>query len=134
MAVGVAFGSVMYNLDGATILSALTLAIGIGIQNFPEGAAISLPMRREGATRFRSFLIGSLSGIVEPVSAFFGALLVLKMQIVLPYLLSFAAGAMLYVVIEEIIPESQLNKNKGLIALLTLVGFSIMMILDVALG
>lgn len=134
MAVGVAFGSVMYNLDGATVLSAITLAIGIGIQNFPEGAAISLPMRREGASRLKSFLIGSLSGIVEPIAAFFGALLVLKMQIVLPYLLSFAAGAMLYVVIEEIIPESQLNKNKGLIALLTLVGFSIMMILDVSLG
>ena len=134
MAIGVAFGSVLYNLDGATVLSAITLAIGIGIQNFPEGAAISLPMRREGNSRLKSFLIGSLSGIVEPISAFLGALLVLKMQVVLPYLLSFAAGAMLYVVIEEIIPESQLNKNKGLIALLTLVGFSIMMILDVALG
>jgi len=134
MAVGVAFGSVLYNLDGATILSAITLAIGIGIQNFPEGAAISLPMRREGNSRLKSFIVGSLSGIVEPISAFLGALLVLKMQIILPYLLSFAAGAMLYVVIEEIIPESQLNKNKGLIALLTLVGFSIMMILDVALG
>lgn len=134
MAVGVAFGSILYNLDGATFLSAITLAIGIGIQNFPEGAAISLPMRREGSSRLKSFLVGSLSGIVEPIAAFFGALLVLKMQMVLPYLLSFAAGAMLYVVIEEIIPESQLNKNKGFIALLTLVGFSIMMILDVALG
>ena len=134
MAIGVAFGSVIYGLDGATILSAITLAVGIGIQNFPEGAAISLPMRREGNSRLKSFIVGSLSGIVEPVSAFLGALLVLKMQIILPYLLSFAAGAMLYVVIEEIIPESQLNKNKGLIALLTLVGFSIMMILDVALG
>lgn len=134
MAVGVAFGSVFYNLDGATVLSAITLAIGIGIQNFPEGAAISLPMRREGASRLKAFIVGSLSGIVEPISAFFGALLVLKMQMILPYLLSFAAGAMLYVVIEEIIPESQLNKNKGLIAILTLVGFTIMMILDVALG
>lgn len=134
MAIGVAFGSVIYNLEGATILSAITLAIGIGIQNFPEGAAISLPMLREGNTRLKSFLIGSLSGIVEPISAFFGALLVLKIQVILPFLLAFAAGAMLYVVIEEIIPESQLNKNKSLIALLTLVGFSIMMILDVALG
>lgn len=134
MAIGVAFGSVIYGLDGATILSAITLAIGIGIQNFPEGAAISLPMRRDGNSRLKSFLIGSLSGIVEPLSALIGAILVLKMQFVLPYLLSFAAGAMLYVVIEEIIPESQLNKNKGLIALLTLVGFSIMMILDVALS
>lgn len=134
MAIGVAFGSVVYGLDGATVLSAITLAIGIGIQNFPEGAAISLPMRREGNSRIKSFLVGSLSGIVEPISAFLGAVLVLKMQIILPYLLSFAAGAMLYVVIEEIIPESQLNKNKGLIALLTLVGFSIMMILDVALS
>ena len=134
MAIGVAFGSVIYGLDGATVLSAITLAIGIGIQNFPEGAAISLPMRREGNSRLKSFLIGSLSGIVEPISALLGAILVLKMQVVLPYLLSFAAGAMLYVVIEEIIPESQLNKNKGLIALLTLVGFCIMMILDVALG
>lgn len=134
MAIGVAFGSVIYGLDGATVISAITLAIGIGIQNFPEGAAISLPMRREGNSRLKSFLIGSLSGIVEPISALIGAILVLKMQIILPYLLSFAAGAMLYVVIEEIIPESQLNKNKGLIALLTLVGFSIMMVLDVALS
>ena len=134
MAIGVAFGSVMYGLDGATTLSAITLAFGIGIQNFPEGAAISLPMRRDGNSRLKSFFIGSLSGIVEPISAVLGAILVLKLQILLPYLLSFAAGAMLYVVIEEIIPESQLNKNKGLIALLTLVGFSFMMIFDIALG
>ena len=133
-AIGVAFGSVLYGLDGATTLSAIALAIGIGIQNFPEGAAVSLPLRREGTSRLKSFIIGSLSGIVEPISGFLGALLVLKIKTVLPMLLSLAAGAMLYVVIEEIIPESQLNKNKGLIALLTLVGFSIMMILDVALG
>ncbi len=133
-AVGVAFGSVVYGLDGATVLSAIALAIGIGIQNFPEGAAVSLPLRREGYSRWKSFIGGSLSGIVEPIAGFLGALLVLKVQTILPLLLSLAAGAMLYVVIEEIIPESQLNKNKGLIALLTLVGFSLMMILDVALG
>ncbi|MBR1416231.1 MAG: ZIP family metal transporter [Bacilli bacterium] len=134
MAVGVAFASTMYNIEGATTYAAIMLALGIGIQNFPEGSAISLPLRREGTSRFKSFFYGSLSGIVEIISGIIGALLVLKIRILLPYLLSFAAGAMIYVVIEELIPESQSNEKKDLMALFTLIGFSIMMILDVALS
>lgn len=134
LAVGVAFGSLYYNIPGATLLSAISLAIGIGIQNFPEGSAISLPLRREGYSRFKSFLIGSLSGIVEPISALIGAILVLKTRYILPFFLSFAAGAMIYVIVKEIIPESQENKNKDLMAIFTIIGFVIMMVLDVALG
>ena len=134
MAVGIAFGSIAYGLDGATVLSACILALGIGIQNFPEGSAVSLPLRREGYSRFKSFLYGSLSGLVEPIAGVIGALLVLKMRFLLPFLLSFAAGAMIYVVVEEIIPESQTNKKKDLMALFTIFGFLIMMILDVMLG
>ncbi len=133
MAVGIAFGSIAYGLEGATILSACILALGIGIQNFPEGSAVSLPLRREGYSRFKSFLYGSLSGIVEPISGVLGALLVLKMRFLLPFLLSFAAGAMIYVVVEEIIPESQANKKKDLMALFTIFGFLIMMVLDIML-
>lgn len=134
MAVGIAFGSIAYGLDGASVLSACILALGIGIQNFPEGSAVSLPLRREGYSRFKSFLYGSLSGLVEPISGVIGALLVLKMRFLLPFLLSFAAGAMIYVVVEEIIPESQTNKKKDLMALFTIFGFLIMMVLDVMLG
>ncbi len=134
MAIGVAFGSVIYGLNGATIASAITLAIGIGIQNFPEGSAISLPLLRGGMSKFKSFIIGSLSGIVEPIAGIIGAALVLKVNILLPYLLAFAAGAMLYVVIEEIIPESQNTDKKDLMALVTIIGFCVMMILDIALG
>ncbi len=134
MAIGVAFGSVIYNLNGATIGAAITLAIGIGIQNFPEGSAISLPLLGSGMSKRKSFMIGSLSAIVEPISAVIGALLVLKVNIILPYLLAFAAGAMLYVVVEEIIPESQNTEKKDLMAFVTILGFSLMMILDVALG
>lgn len=134
LAVGVAFGSVYYGIAGNTIASAIVLALGIGLQNFPEGSAVSIPLRREGHSRTKSFLLGSLSGIVEPISALLGALLVLKVQYLLPFLLSFAAGAMIYVVVEELIPESQTNKSKDLMALFTLIGFSVMMILDVALG
>ena len=134
MAVGIAFGSIAYGLDGATVLSACILALGIGIQNFPEGSAVSLPLRREGYSRFKSFLYGSLSGLVEPIAGVIGALLVLKMRFLLPFLLSFAAGAMIYVVVEEIIPESQTNKKKDLMALFTIFGFLIMMVLDVMLG
>ena len=115
-------------------MSAMTLALGIGLQNFPEGSAVSLPLRREGFSRFKSFFFGQLSGFVEPIFAVIGALLVLKIQMLLPFLLSFAAGAMIYVVVEELIPESQTNSKKDLMALFTLIGFSIMMILDVALG
>lgn len=134
MAVGVAFGSVVYGLNGATLAAAWTLALGIGLQNFPEGTAVSMPLRREGISRNKSFFIGQLSGIVEPIAGVIGAVLVIKVQILLPFLLSFAAGAMIYVVVEELIPESQTNKKKDLMALFTLIGFSVMMILDVALG
>lgn len=134
LAVGVAFGSVAYGLNGATLVAACLLALGIGIQNFPEGTAVSLPLRREGFSRTKSFWYGQLSGIVEPIAGILGALLVLKIRCMLPFLLSFAAGAMIYVVVQELIPESQTNKNKSVMALFTLVGFSVMMILDVALG
>lgn len=134
LVVGVAFGSLVYSIPGASLMSAITLALGIGLQNFPEGSAVSLPLRREGFSRFKSFFYGQLSGFVEPIFAVIGALLVLKIQMLLPFLLSFAAGAMIYVVVEELIPESQTNDQKDLMALFTLVGFSIMMILDVALG
>lgn len=134
LAVGCAFGSVMYGLEGATILSALGLALGIGIQNFPEGTAVSVPLRREGLSRKKAFFYGQLSGIVEPIAGVIGALLVLKIRLILPFLLAFAAGAMIYVVAQELIPESQTNKRKSLISICTLIGFAIMMILDVALG
>lgn len=134
LAVGVAFGSLAYGLEGATLAAACLLAFGIGIQNFPEGTAVSVPLRREGLSRKKAFFFGQLSGIVEPISGIIGALLVLKIRLLLPFLLSFAAGAMIYVVVEELIPESQTNKKKDLMALFTLIGFSIMMILDIALG
>ncbi len=134
MAIGVAFGSLGYGIEGATLGAAVMLAVGIGIQNFPEGSAISLPLRREGMSRTKAFLVGNLSGIVEPISALIGALLVMKIRILLPILLSFAGGAMIYVVVEELIPESQNNEKKGLMALFTILGFIIMMVLDVALG
>ena len=134
MAIGVAFRSLIYGLDGVTLISALSLAIGIGIQNFPEGSAISLPLYRDGNSKLKAFTIGALSGIVEPISGVIGALLVLKIRVILPILLAIAAGAMVYVVVEEIIPESQLNKNKDLMAIMTIIGFTIMMFLDVALG
>ncbi len=134
LVVGVAFGSLAYSLEGASLASALTLALGIGLQNFPEGSAVSLPLRREGMSRRKAFFFGQLSGVVEPIAAVVGAILVLKIQTLLPFLLAFAAGAMIYVVVEELIPESQSNKKKDLMALFTLIGFSIMMILDVALG
>lgn len=134
LAVGVAFGSLAYGLDGATLASAIALAIGIGLQNFPEGSAVSIPLRREGYSRGKAFFIGQLSGLVEPIAGVVGALLVIKIRYLLPFLLTFAAGAMIYVVVEELIPESQTNKKKDLMALFTLVGFSIMMILDIALG
>ncbi len=133
-AVGVAFGSLAYNLDGATLASACMLALGIGIQNFPEGTAISVPLRREGFSRKKSFFFGQLSGLVEPISGVIGAILVIKVRFLLPYLLAFAAGAMIYVVVEELIPESQTNENKDYMAFFTLIGFAIMMILDVSLG
>ena len=134
MAVGVAFGSVVYGIEGATLISAWTLALGIGLQNFPEGTAVSMPLRREGFSRNKSFFLGQLSGIVEPIAGVIAALLVIKIRLLLPFLLSFAAGAMIYVVVEELIPESQTNEKKDLMAIFTLIGFSVMMILDIALG
>ena len=134
LAIGVAFGSLAYNVTGSSILSALTLALGIGLQNFPEGSAVSLPLRREGYSRKKAFFYGQLSGIVEPISAVIGTILVLKIKTILPFLLVFAAGSMIYVVVEELIPESQTNQKKDLMAFFTLFGFVLMMILDVTLG
>ena len=134
LSIGVAFGSVFYGLPGATTLAALGLALGIGLQNFPEGMAVSLPLRREGLSRKKAFFYGQLSGIVEPISGVIGAILAIKVRFLLPYLLAFAAGAMIYVVVEELIPESQTNKRKDLMAFFTLIGFAIMMIMDIALG
>lgn len=132
LAIGVAFGSVQYHMN--TIASAIILTIGIGIQNFPEGSAVSVPLMREKFSKKKAFFLGQLSAIVEPISAFIGALLITKINNLLPFMLSFAAGAMIYVVVEELIPESQTNKRKDIMALFTLIGFSLMMILDVALG
>lgn len=134
LAVGIAFGSVYYGLTGATTLSAVMLAIGIGLQNFPEGSAVSIPLRRDGMSRSKSFFFGQLSAVVEPIFGVLGAILVLRARILLPFFLSFAAGAMIYVVVSELIPESQSNKKKEIMAIFTIIGFSIMMILDVALG
>ena len=134
LAVGIAFGSVYYGLTGATTISAILLAIGIGLQNFPEGSAVSIPLLREGMSRKKAFFYGQLSAIVEPIFGVLGAILVLKVRTLLPFFLSFAAGAMIYVVVSELIPESQSNKKKEIMAIFTIIGFSIMMILDVALG
>ncbi len=134
LAVGVAFGAVAHGLPTATIGAAVALAIGIGLQNFPEGTAVSVPLRREGMSRGKAFWYGQLSGVVEPVFGVLGAWAVLSMQGVLPYALSFAAGAMIFVVIEELIPESQQAGNTDMATAATLIGFSLMMVLDVALG
>ncbi len=134
LAIGVAFGTIAYGLDGATLTSACLLAFGIGIQNFPEGTAVSVPLRKYGLSRKKSFILGSLSGIVEPIAGVIGAILALKIRILLPFLLAFAAGAMIYVVVVELIPESQSNERKDLMAMFTLIGFTIMMMLDVMLG
>ncbi len=134
LSVGVAFGSLLYGLDGATLTAACMLALGIGIQNFPEGAAISLPLLRDGASKRRAFMAGMLSGAVEPIAGVIGALLVLRVRAALPYMLAFAGGAMIYVVVEELIPESHRSGKPGKIALFTLAGFALMMVLDVALS
>lgn len=137
LAIGVLFGAAASGIEaagGATIAAAVALAIGIGIQNFPEGTAVSVPLRREGVSVGKSFWYGQLSGVVEPLSAVVGAAAVLLIQPILPYALAFAAGAMIYVVVEELIPESQLAGNADIATMGTMVGFSIMMLLDVALG
>ena len=137
LAVGVAFGAVAAGTGGATLAGAVALAIGIGLQNFPEGAAVSIPLRREGFSRKKAFLYGQASGIVEPIAGVLGALAVIKMRPILPYALAFAAGAMIYVVIEELIPEAQREEGGSKTDIATIgcmVGFAVMMILDVALG
>ena len=137
LAIGVLFGAAIQSVDlgmSAALAPAIALAIGIGIQNFPEGVAVSLPLRRDGMKRVKSFWYGQLSGIVEPVSAVIGAAAVILVQPMLPYALAFAAGAMIYVVVEELIPESQMHGNTDIATLGTMIGFSVMMVLDVALG
>lgn len=135
LAVGVAFGAVAAGLPSATIGGAIALAIGIGIQNFPEGTAVSVPLRREGMSKGKSFMYGQFSGMVEPIAGVLGALFVLHMQNVLPYALCFAAGAMIFVVVEELIPESQRKtEHIDIVTMATMGGFTVMMMLDVALG
>jgi len=134
LAVGVAFGAVAYNIPSADLAGALALAIGIGIQNFPEGTAVSVPLRREGLSRLKSFWYGQLSGIVEPVAGIFGAFAVVHARPLLPYALAFAAGAMIYVVIEEVIPEAQQKRSTDVATIGAMIGFAVMMTLDVALG
>ena len=134
LAVGVAFGAVAAGVPEASMGAAVALALGIGIQNFPEGLAVSAPLRREGWSRRKSFMYGQASGLVEPIAGVIGAASVLLMRPLLPYALSFAAGAMIFVVVEELIPESQLGKNTDLATISAMVGFALMMALDVALG
>ncbi len=134
LAVGVAFGAYASGVEGAELGAALALAIGIGLQNFPEGLAVSMPLRRNGVKPFRAFWFGQLSAIVEPVAGVIGALAVMYMQPLLPYAPAFAAGAMIYVVIEEVVPESQRDKYTDISTLGFIGGFLVMMILDVALG
>ena len=134
LAVGVAFGSVAAGLSTATFGGAMALAIGIGIQNFPEGLAVSIPLRREGMSRKRSFWYGQLSGMVEPIAGVIGAALVLLSQPILPYAMGFTAGAMIFVVVEEVVPESQYGGNADLATMGAMIGFAVMMVLDIALG
>ncbi|MBR6113092.1 MAG: ZIP family metal transporter, partial [Bacilli bacterium] len=129
LVIGVAFAS----LANTNLIGAISLTLGIAIQNFPEGSAISFPLRRDGISRFKAFIFGSLSAIVEPIFACLGAVLVLRIQSILPIIMSLTAGAMIFVTVMELIPESQTNKRKGLMTLFLLLGFTIMMILEIAL-
>jgi ZIP family zinc transporter len=133
LAVGIGFGAASLN-SGAGLAGALSLALGIGLQNFPEGAAVSIPLHREGVSRFKSFFYGQASGIVEPIAGVLGAVLVLSMQAILPYALSFAAGAMIFVVAEELIPEAYREGNDHIATTGIMLGFAIMMAMDVGLG
>jgi ZIP family zinc transporter len=133
LAIGVAFGAVAAGIDGASLGAAIALAVGIGLQNFPEGTAVSMPLRREGMGRGRSFFYGQLSAVVEPFAAVIGAAAVLVAQPILPYALAFAAGAMIFVVAEELIPEAK-RGSPDIAAMALMVGFAVMMTLDVALG
>jgi ZIP family zinc transporter len=134
LAVGVAFGAAAAGLPSATVAGAAALALGIGLQNFPEGMAVSVPLRREGMSRLKSFWYGQLSGTVEPIAGVLGATAVLLIRPILPYALAFAAGAMIYVVVEELIPESQLESITDVATVGAMLGFAVMMTLDVALG
>lgn len=136
LAVGVAFGALYNGFTTESILAAISVAVGIGLQNFPEGAAVSIPLRREGYSRLKSFLCGQASGLVEPIAGIVGALLVIRIETLLPFALAFAAGAMILVAVHELIPECQSNRDvhpyfatMGIIA-----GFAVMMLLDVMLG
>ena len=133
MSIGVAFGGISSGVSGMTLIGAIMLAVGIGIQNFPEGAAVSLPLRKEGFSGKKSFFIGQASALVEPISAVIGVILVLAVRSILPILLSFAAGAMITVASRELLPES-ISENKNLSTLGLISGFVLMMVLDVALG
>ncbi len=134
LAVGVLFGAASLGMENASLVGAITLAIGIGIQNFPEGIAVSMPLRRHGVSRFKSFWYGQLSAIVEPVAGVIGALAVVYVQPILPFALAFAAGAMIFVVVEEVIPETQRDRYTDRSVMGFILGFLVMMILDVALG
>lgn len=133
LAVGVAFGAAGAGSAATTLAGAMALTLGIGIQDFPEGTAVAAPLRREGLSRWRSFWYGQLSGVVEPIAAVVGAAAVMLVQPLLPYALAFAAGAMVYVVVEEVIPESQLGQNTHVATIGAMLGFAVMMLLDVAL-
>jgi len=134
LAVGVAFGAVAAGIPAATLPAAIALALGIGIQNFPEGMAVAMPLRREGVSRLKSFWYGQLSAVVEPIAGVVGAAAVIIARPILPYALAFAAGAMIFVVVEEVVPESQASGNADSATIGLMVGFTVMMILDVALG
>ncbi|MGV3058986.1 ZIP family metal transporter [[Pasteurella] aerogenes] len=136
LAIGVSFGAVATHVEASSlsIMAAISLAIGIGVQNIPEGSSLSLPIRAEGASRMKAFTYGALSAIVEPIAAVLGALFVFSTTAILPYALAFAAGAMIFVVVEELIPESQSNGNTDIATLSLMLGFVLMMILDVSLG
>jgi len=134
LAIGVAFGAAASDMAGASIAGAVALAIGVGIQNFPEGLAVAMPLRGEGMSRLRSFWYGQLSAVVEPVAGVIGAGAVILARPLLPYALAFAAGAMIFVVVEEVVPESQCNGNQDLATMGAMIGFAVMMTLDVALG
>lgn len=133
LAVGVLFGGVAAGFDGATIGGAVALAIGIGLQNFPEGFAVAMPLRRQGVSRKKSFWYGQLSAVVEPIAGVLGAWAVLSFEPILPYALAFAAGAMIFVVIEEVVPEAQQDKYTDIATMGFVIGFIVMMSMDVAL-
>jgi ZIP family zinc transporter len=134
LAIGVPFGAASRDLSFATVPAAMTLALGIGVQNFPEAVAVAMPLRRVGMSRLKSFWYGQLSGVVEPLAGVLGALAVITSRTILPYALAFAAGAMIFVVVEDLVPESHQAGNIDLATAGVMVGFAVMMALDVALG